>query len=52
VTVGTYRYIGAHLSDWNSVMATGVIASIPAAALLVVAQRYLAAGVSAGAVKD
>jgi multiple sugar transport system permease protein len=52
VTVGIYRYIGAHLSDWNSVMATGVIASIPAAALLVVAQRYVAAGVSAGAVKD
>ena len=52
VTVGIYRFIGAHLSDWNSVMATGVIASIPAALLLVVAQKYVAAGVSAGAVKD
>jgi multiple sugar transport system permease protein len=52
VTVGIYRFIGAHLSDWNSVMATGVIASIPAALLLVIAQKYVAAGVSAGAVKD
>jgi multiple sugar transport system permease protein len=52
VTVGIYRFIGAHLSDWNSVMATGVIASFPAALLLVIAQKYVAAGVSAGAVKD
>ena len=33
-------------------MATAVIASIPAAILLVVAQRYVAAGVVAGAIKD
>ena len=33
-------------------MATAVIASVPAAILLVVAQRYVAAGVTAGAVKD
>jgi len=52
VTVGIYRFIGAHLSDWNSVMATGVIASVPVAFLLVFAQKYVAAGVAAGAVKD
>ena len=52
VTVGIYRFIGAHISDWNSVMATGVIASLPAALLLVVAQRYVAAGITSGAVKD
>ena len=52
VTVGIYRFIGAHLTDWNSVMATGVIASIPAALLLVVAQRYVASGIGSGAVKD
>jgi multiple sugar transport system permease protein len=52
VTVGIYRFIGAHLTDWNSVMATGVVASIPAAVLLVVAQRYVAAGIGSGAVKD
>jgi len=52
VTVGIYRFIGANLTDWNSVMATGVIASIPAAVLLVVAQRYVAAGIGSAAVKD
>ncbi|MEV4754310.1 carbohydrate ABC transporter permease [Micromonospora sp. NPDC049559] len=52
VTVGIYRFIGAHLSDWNSVMATGVVASLPVAALLVLAQRYVAAGIAAGGVKD
>lgn len=31
---------------------TGIIASLPAAVLLVVAQRYVAAGVTSGAVKD
>lgn len=51
-TLGLYRYIGAQTTNWNGVMATAVIASIPAALLLVVAQRYIAAGVTAGAVKD
>jgi multiple sugar transport system permease protein len=33
-------------------MATAVVAAIPATVLLVVAQRYIAAGITAGAVKD
>jgi multiple sugar transport system permease protein len=33
-------------------MATAVVASIPATVLLVIAQRYVAAGITAGAVKD
>jgi multiple sugar transport system permease protein len=49
--VGIYHFIGAYTTDWNSVMATGVMASIPAAILLVVAQRYVSAGVTGGAVK-
>lgn len=52
ITVGIYRYIGANLTDWNSVMATGVIASIPAALLLIIAQRYVAAGIGSAATKD
>lgn len=51
VTVGIFRYIGTYTTDWNSVMATGVIASIPAAILLIVAQRYVSAGITGGAVK-
>ncbi|MBB4933364.1 multiple sugar transport system permease protein [Lipingzhangella halophila] len=52
VTVGIYRFIGAHTANWNGVMATGVIASIPAAILIIAAQRYVAAGVTGGALKD
>ncbi len=52
VTLGIYHYIGNNNQQWNAIMATAVIASIPAAVLLIVAQRYVAAGVTAGAVKD
>jgi multiple sugar transport system permease protein len=51
VTLGLYTYIGTYVSDWSAVMATAVLASIPAIVLLVVAQRYVAAGTTAGAVK-
>ncbi|WP_422771307.1 carbohydrate ABC transporter permease [Plantactinospora sp. WMMC1484] len=52
ITLGIFRYIGNNTTQWNSIMATAVIASVPAAFLLVLAQRYVAAGVTAGAVKD
>ncbi|PZF94918.1 carbohydrate ABC transporter permease [Micromonospora deserti] len=52
ITLGIFRYIGNNTTQWNSIMATAVIASIPAAFLLVLAQRFVAAGVTAGAVKD
>lgn len=52
VTVGIYQFIGTQVSDWNAILATAVLASIPAAVLLVVAQRYIAAGVTGGAVKE
>jgi multiple sugar transport system permease protein len=52
ITIGIYRYIGNNNQEWNAIMATAVVASIPAALLLILAQRYVAAGVTAGAVKD
>ncbi|SCG72597.1 multiple sugar transport system permease protein [Micromonospora humi] len=52
ITLGIYRYIGNNNQEWNAIMATAVVASVPATVLLVVAQRYVAAGVTAGAVKD
>jgi multiple sugar transport system permease protein len=51
VTLGLYNYIGSFVSDWSAVMATAVMASLPAVVLLVVAQKYVAAGTTAGAVK-
>lgn len=52
ITLGIYKYIGNNNQEWNAIMATAVVASIPATVLLIVAQRYVAAGVTAGAVKD
>ncbi|MEV0151330.1 MULTISPECIES: carbohydrate ABC transporter permease [unclassified Nonomuraea] len=52
ITLGIYHYIGNNNQEWNAIMATAVVASVPATLLLIVAQRYVAAGVTAGAVKD
>jgi multiple sugar transport system permease protein len=52
ITLGIYNYIGAQNQEWGPMMATAVIASVPATVLLVLAQKYVAAGVTAGAVKD
>ena len=51
VTLGIYTYLGSHISDWSAVMATAMLASIPAIVLLVLAQKYISAGVNSGAVK-
>lgn len=51
VTLGIYNYLGANVSTWNAVMATAVLSAIPAIVLLVVAQKYIAAGATGGAVK-
>ncbi|MFF3766512.1 carbohydrate ABC transporter permease [Streptomyces sp. NPDC001922] len=54
ITLGLYDYIGAgtNTTSWNSVMATAVISSLPAALLLAVVQRHIAAGLTSGAVRD
>ncbi len=52
ITLGIYHYIGNNNQEWNSIMATAVVASLPAALLLVLAQRYIAAGVTAGSLKE
>lgn len=52
ITLGIYNYIGAQNQEWGPMMATAVVASVPTALLLVLAQKYVAAGVTAGAVKD
>jgi multiple sugar transport system permease protein len=51
ITLGIYNYIGSNVTAWGPVMATAVLASLPAAVLLVLAQRYIAAGALGGAVK-
>src|SRR4029077_8438102 len=51
LTLGLYLYVGNYVSDWSPVMATPFMAPVPAAVLLGIAQKYVAAGTTAGAVK-
>jgi multiple sugar transport system permease protein len=51
VTLGIYQYLGSLVQDWSAVMAASVLSAAPAIVLLVVAQRYIAAGATGGAVK-
>jgi multiple sugar transport system permease protein len=52
ITVGIYYFIGSYSTNWPSVMAVAAIAAVPAIILLTTAQRYIAAGITAGAVKE
>ena len=52
ITMGIYDFIGSQNQEWGPMMATAVLASVPTALLLIVAQKYVAAGVTAGAIKD
>ncbi len=51
VTLGIYNYLGTQVQNWSAVMATAVLSAIPAIVLLIVAQKYIAAGATGGAVK-
>ena len=51
ITLGIYTYLGNYSTDWGAVMAAGVVAMVPAGIMLLVAQRYIASGLTAGSVK-
>jgi multiple sugar transport system permease protein len=51
ITLGIYDYLQGNVQSWGPVMASAVISSVPAIVLLVLAQRYIAAGALGGAVK-
>jgi multiple sugar transport system permease protein len=51
ITLGIYSYLGNYSTDWGAVMASGAVAMVPAALMLVLAQRYIATGLTAGSVK-
>jgi multiple sugar transport system permease protein len=52
ITVGIYLFIGGYSIDWPAVMATSLVAAIPAIILLIFAQQYIAAGITTGAIKE
>lgn len=51
ITLGVYQYLGSEVSNWSAVMATSVLSSLPAIILLLIAQKFIAAGATGGAVK-
>jgi multiple sugar transport system permease protein len=51
ITLGIYTYLGNYSTDWGAVMASSVLAMVPAGIMLVIAQRYIATGLTAGSVK-
>jgi multiple sugar transport system permease protein len=51
ISLSIYRYLGEYNNEWGSAMAVATLASIPAAILLTLFQRYITAGLTAGAVK-
>ncbi len=50
ITLGIYTYLGNYSTDWGAVMASAAVAMVPAAIMLLVAQRYIASGLTAGSV--
>jgi multiple sugar transport system permease protein len=51
VTLSLYNYIGEFAENWGQAMAATVFTILPAAIMLIVAQRYVAAGLTVGSVK-
>jgi multiple sugar transport system permease protein len=51
ITLSIYTYIGQFQQDLGSAMALAVTGLLPAAMLLIAAQRYIAAGLTVGSVK-
>jgi multiple sugar transport system permease protein len=51
ITLSIYTYIGEFSQNWGEAMALAVFAVLPAAMLLIAAQRYIAAGLTVGSVK-
>jgi multiple sugar transport system permease protein len=51
VTVGLYTFVGQYSTAWNNLMAGSILAALPTVLLLVLAQRYIRAGLTTGAVR-
>lgn len=52
LTVGIHSFIGEHVVHWSDIMASSLLSTLPLLALFVFMERYLVAGLTAGAVKS
>lgn len=51
ITVGLQQFVSQFTTDWSSLMTASTIATVPILILILVAQKYLVAGLTAGATK-
>lgn len=51
VTLGLVSYFGDNGTQWNEIMALGLIAIVPMLVLFLLTERYLVSGLTSGAVK-
>jgi multiple sugar transport system permease protein len=51
VSLSIFNYLGNYNNEWGGAMAVATLASIPAAILLILFQRYITTGLTAGAIK-
>jgi multiple sugar transport system permease protein len=51
VTLGLYKFVGVYSTEWGPIMATVILAAIPAAVVLAFGQRWVSGGLRAGALK-
>jgi len=49
--LGVMDFMGEHAADWNMVLAFLTLAMVPAVLIYVLCQRYIVAGLAAGAIK-
>ena len=50
-SVGLYSFIGQQFIEWNQIMSAAVVFSMPCLIIFALAQRYIAHGITLGAVK-
>jgi multiple sugar transport system permease protein len=51
VTVGINSFFGEHVIHWNDIMTSSLVSILPVMVLFVLVERYMVAGMTAGAVK-
>jgi multiple sugar transport system permease protein len=49
VTVGLYKFVGTYSTSWGPIMATVILAAVPAGIVLAVGQKWIRGGLRAGA---
>lgn len=51
ITVGIQSFFGEHVTHWNHIMASSLLATLPLLVIFIVLGRFLVSGLTAGAVK-